>query len=158
MYLPAQNIRAIAKYKGLIRPFCEHSLFEETGTSFGLDPAGYSVRIAQDVELPPQGFVLASTIEEFAFPNWIAGEVKDKSSLARIGVGLMNTHIDPGWRGFLTLEISNHTHEVRRLIRGQPIAQILFVPLAEATEMPYQGKYQDQPNHPVEAIKERRPT
>jgi dCTP deaminase len=140
---------------GMIDPFVERSVFPRTGMSYGLDPCGYSVRIAQDVYLPAHGFALASTIERFVMPDWIAGEVKDKSSLARLGISMFNTHIDPGWEGYLTLEITNQRDFSQRLVAGQPIAQILFVQLAERTEQPYSGKYQNQPDRPVEAIKEK---
>jgi hypothetical protein len=42
------------------------------------------------------------------------------------------------------------------LIRGCPIAQIIFHILDEPTEAPYEGKYQDQRSGPVPAIFERK--
>jgi deoxycytidine triphosphate deaminase len=39
-------------------------------------------------------------------------------------------------------------------IEGHPIAQIIFHELSGPPERIYAGKYQDQPNRPVEAIQE----
>jgi dCTP deaminase len=105
--------------------------------------------------LQPDAFLLASTVERFAMPDWIVGIVHDKSTIARMGIALQNTVIEPGWEGYLTLEITNHGEEPVELVARQPIAQVLFHPLDQPTDRPYRGKYQDQPARPVGAIKER---
>lgn len=94
-------------------------------------------------------FVLASAIEEFQMPSTHGAEVKDKSSNARKGIQVFNTVIEPGWKGFLTLEIAfwNTQHVV--LEPGQGIAQVLFIGSEEMAR--YDGKYQNQPNRPVHA-------
>lgn len=69
-----------------------------------------------------------------------------------MGILVQNTFIDPGWRGYLTLEISYHPLEERGstatktyyLNKGTPIAQIVFHVLDEPTEQPYDGVYQNQ--------------
>lgn len=141
MILPAQTIRA----ENIITPFFERTMFE--GVTFGLSPAGYDVRLAKNLVLYPGDFVLASTLEHFNMPNDVLGVVHDKSTWARVGLALQNTVIEPGWRGYLTLEISHHKfeHEKIVLFSGTPIAQIIFHRLEEETVQPYQGKYQDQP-------------
>jgi dCTP deaminase len=63
----------------------------------------------------------------------------------------MNTVIEPGWRGFLTLELSNNLNEDLEILTGDPIAQILFELLDRPTDQPYTGKYQDQPAGAVQA-------
>jgi len=151
MILSGQTIR---EFEGMLYPFEERTVHSETGMSFGLSCSGYDIRIAQDVFLPSHGFVLASSIERFDMPLDVVGEVKDKSSLARRGISVFNTVIEPGWRGYLTLEIANHSGEVQQLLAGQPIAQVLFRFTDKPVERPYMGKYQDQPNKPVNALKE----
>jgi dCTP deaminase len=126
-----------------------------TGLSYGLSACGYDVRIEQAAVLQPDAFLLASTVERFAMPDWIVGIVHDKSTIARMGIALQNTVIEPGWEGYLTLEITNHGEEPVELVARQPIAQVLFHPLDQPTDRPYRGKYQDQPARPVGAIKER---
>jgi dCTP deaminase len=124
------------------------------GMTFGCSAAGYDVRIAQTVALDLGGFSLASTVEHFTMPDDVLGIVHDKSTWARRGITCQNTVIEPGWRGWLTLELANHSSEPVIITEGSPIAQIVFHQLLEPTDRPYRGKYQDQPNRPVSAIAE----
>lgn len=119
--------------------------------SFGLSGCGYDVRLAQDIWLWPFWGRLGSTIEHFRIPDDLKAEVKDKSSNARRFVTVQNTIIEPGWHGYLTLELTRHLPWPVLLRRGTPIAQIVFEPLDFPTDMPYRGKYQAQPPEPVPA-------
>jgi len=102
MILSAQSIRK----RGIFTPFCEKSF--ANGLTYGLSHAGYDVRIAEDVELKPGDFTLASTVERFEMPEDLVGMVHDKSTWARRGLSLFNTVIEPGWHGWLTLELVNN--------------------------------------------------
>ena len=62
--------------------------------------------------------------------------------------------IEPGWRGYLTLELTNHGEREIRVAGGTPIAQIIFHLLDAPAEHPYAGKYQDQRQGPQAAILE----
>lgn len=140
MILSAQSIRALK----ILEPFAERTVAH--GLTYGLGPAGYDVRVAESIDLRPGGFMLASTVERFQMPRDVLGVVHDKSTLARLGLAIQNTVIEPGWQGYLTLELSNHSdwgHVC--LYAGTPIAQIIFHFLDQETESPYSGKYQDQP-------------
>jgi dCTP deaminase len=155
MILSAQSIRArcIGCENLLITPFVERSV-SPNGRSFGLSAASYDVRIDQDVIVPPHGFVLASTVERFHMPDDLAGTVRDKSSWARIGLAVQNTLLDPGWCGYLTIELSNHSGAEIVIARDEPIAQIVFELLDRPTEQPYNGKYQNQERGPQPARRE----
>jgi dCTP deaminase len=59
--------------------------------------------------------------------------------------------IEPGWSGYLTLELTNHGHDALDILWGDPIAQIVFHWLDHATDQPYNGKYQDQKRGPQPA-------
>lgn len=144
--LSAQTIRRL----GLVSPLRE-AFRDELGNSGGLGPCGYDITLAFDINMNPGNFRLTSAEEMFEMPNDVMGVVHDKSSLARRGVAVQNTVIEPGWRGHLTLEITNHGAGILAMLRGSAIAQVLFHRLDEPTEMPYRGKYQDQPAGPVEA-------
>lgn len=153
MILSAQTIRRL---KPLEPIFSRSTVF---GMTFGLGPAGYDVRIEFDAEgsisgreLSAGGFLLASTIERFSMPANVVGIVHDKSSWARKGLTVQNTVIEPGWNGFLTLELTNHSNKEVLLKRGMPIAQVIFHWLDLETDSPYTGKYQDQSRGPQEAI------
>lgn len=139
------------------------------GVSHGLAEVGYDIRIKQGVKFYPQLrrhmvvtppfrggpireglFALASAIDEFTMPDNLCGIVHDKSTWARKGLSVFNTVIEPGWRGFLTLELVYHGYEELLIPAGAGIAQVIF----HQTELPanYHGKYQDQEDHPVGAV------
>lgn len=157
--LSAQTIRRLQP----ITPFHERTV--HNGMTFGLSTAGYDVRIAEDIKLssPSRGvtfhtvfgrshFSLASTVEQFDIPDDCLAYVKDKSSWARKGLSVFNTVIEPGWKGFLTLELVYHGNGEMHIPAGSPIAQIVFHKLDEPTEQPYNGKYQNQRAGAVPAI------
>ena len=100
--------------------------------------------------IAPNDFVLAVSLERFIMPRSITGVVKDKSTYARLGIAVQNTVIEAGWRGYLTLEITNHSKYKVALHPNTGIAQMLFFK-GENCENPYpdQGKYQDQSNEPT---------
>ncbi len=153
MILPYQTIVQELGETGRIKPFFADKQIAH-GMSYGCSCAGYDVRIAQDVVIDPGGFKLASIMEEMDLPNDILATVTDKSTWARRGLAVQNTVIEPGWKGFLTIELANHGREVLRIEAGTPIAQILFHRLESPTIRPYSGKYQNQPDRPVDAIME----
>jgi dCTP deaminase len=138
--IPAQTLRRIRP----LEPFCERT--QHNGMTYGLGPAGYDVRIAETVTVGR--FVLASTIERFDLPNDVLAQVCDKSTWARRGIAVQNTIIEPGWRGFLTIELTNHGDAHIEIQAGDPIAQIIFFRLEEPTALPYAGRYQDQERGP----------
>lgn len=138
MILAAQHIRQVKPI------FPIHERTRVFGMTYGLSAAGYDIRVAEDLILFSGNFQLASSIEHFDMPNYILGYVKDKSTWARQGLAVQNTVIEPGWKGYLTLELTNHSKKVIEIKAGMPIAQIIFHKLIEATEQPYEGKYQNQ--------------
>lgn len=145
MILSAQSIRALRP----VNPFCERGVTR--GRSYGLSVAGYDIRIAEGITLMPGQFSLASSVERFTMPNDVLALVKDKSSWARLGLSVFNTVIEPGWCGYLTLELKNQGSDALVICKSDPIAQILFHRLDEPTERGYEGKYQNQEAGPQPA-------
>ncbi len=150
--LSGQTIRRLS----ILTPCHERTRHDSTGLTYGLSVAGYDLTIKDQVYIHPQrelsygrAFVLAVANEHFDMPSNVLGRVHDKSSLARRGLQVFNTVIEPGWRGYLTLELANHSDEGIALEAGQPIAQVVFDYLDEDAERPYSGRYQDQPHEPV---------
>lgn len=143
----------------------------EHGVTHGLSEAGYDIRIHQEIRFlvdddgrrtvtivdgllstaNPGTFTLASAIEEFQMPNHLVGIVHDKSTWARQGLSVFNTVIEPGWNGFLTLELVYHGNEDLIIPAGSGIAQVIFHDVSDPVQ--YTGRYQQQPNRPVPAIK-----
>lgn len=150
----------------------------EHGVSHGLTEAGYDIRIKQTVLFHPHGypewsdgpcvatkwrgedgkqcgefrhgrFALASAMEEFQMPNNLVGIVHDKSTWARKGLSVFNTVIEPGWNGFLTLELVYHGNDTLTIPAGAGIAQVLFSEISQLGN--YKGKYQNQEDMPVPA-------
>lgn len=153
MILSAQTIRKLCQTKTpLITPFSERGVFR--GVSFGLSACGYDIRVREELHLRRGEFVLASSFEHFSIPNNLCMRVLDKSTWARRGLFCQNTIAEPGWHGFLTLELTLHEqYEIPHPVieAGTAIAQVVFEQLDEPTELPYVGKYQDQPPEPVPA-------
>lgn len=131
------------------------------GTSYGLSEAGYDIRIAEevlfhrgsfvrvDVTVSNGNFALASAMEKFQMPPDLVGIVHDKSTWARRGLSVLNTVIEPGWKGFLTLELVYHGTEELLIPAGSGIAQVIFHEIAVPAQ--YEGKYQNQEEGPQEA-------
>ncbi len=59
--------------------------------------------------LHPGEFVLGQTLEWTELPNDLVARLEGKSSLGRLGLLIHSTagYVDPGWKGNLTLELSN---------------------------------------------------
>ena len=152
----------------------------QNGVSYGLSEAGYDIRIAEDIHFKrglfgsrsvvvtqfydpetPESliverhvhkgrFTLASAIEEFYMPDNLVGIVHDKSTWARFGLSVFNTVIEPGWHGFLTLELVYHGDNNLFIPAGSGIAQVVFHETTCAAR--YDGKYQRQSQGPTGPI------
>jgi len=99
--------------------------------------------------LHPGEFVLGSTAERVAIPDDLVARLEGKSSLGRLGLLIHSTagYVDPGWDGYLTLELSNVANLPITLYAGMKIGQISFFQLTSPAEVPYGSagnKYQGQ--------------
>ena len=152
--LSSQSIRRLCQNtnRPLISPFVERGI--ANGKSYGLSVCSYDCRIDHDLFLGPGQSALANTIEHFALPDNICGQVLDKSSYARRFVTAFNTHFDPGFMGWATIELVNLGDEMVVYKMGDALCQFVFHWLDEPAEAPYSGKYQNQVRRPVEAIYE----
>lgn len=101
--------------------------------------------------LHPGEFVLGSTLEVVRLPTDVVARLEGKSSLARLGLVIHSTagFIDAGFKGDVTLELSNVATLPILLYPGMKIAQLAFFPLDRPAEHPYGSsvvgsKYQGQ--------------
>lgn len=134
MILPAQTIRSL----GILEPCSERTEFG--GVTYGLGPAGYDLRIVQDIDLWPGRQVLADAVEYFRMPDDVMGILYTKSTWARLHIECPNTVIEPGWFGHLRLEINMHGgREPRTIQAGTGVAQVVFYRLEAKTEQPYKS-------------------
>ncbi len=101
--------------------------------------------------LHPGEFVLGSTLERVVVPNDMVARLEGKSSLGRLGLLIHSTagYVDPGWDGYLTLELSNVANLPITIYPGMRIGQISFFRLSTPAVTPYgtnaiHSKYQGQ--------------
>jgi dCTP deaminase len=92
--------------------------------------------------LHPGEFVLGSTLEKVTLPDDIVGRIEGKSSLGRLGLLIHSTagFVDPGWEGYLTLELANLSNLPITLYPRMRIAQISFFRMTTPAEVPYGSK------------------
>ena len=92
--------------------------------------------------LHPGEFVLGSTSERVRLPDDLVARLEGKSSLGRLGLLIHSTagYVDPGWDGYLTLELSNVANLPITIYPGMKIGQISFFRLSSAAENPYGSK------------------
>jgi dCTP deaminase len=101
--------------------------------------------------LHPGEFVLGQTIEWVELPDDLVARLEGKSSLGRLGLLIHSTagYVDPGWKGKLTLELSNVANLPIALYFGMRIGQISFFEMSSPVDRPYGSaglgsKYQGQ--------------
>jgi dCTP deaminase len=97
--------------------------------------------------LPAHSYGLGVTLERVAMPANVTGLLLNKSTYVRCGVLLPATVIEAGWKGHITLEISNSSNADVRIFALEGIAQLLFFEGDDcATNYDERdGKYMDQP-------------
>ncbi|HHC08268.1 MAG TPA: dCTP deaminase [Actinobacteria bacterium] len=101
--------------------------------------------------LHPGEFVLGATLETVGLADDVVARLEGKSSLGRLGLLIHSTagFIDPGFRGQVTLELSNVANLPIAIYPGMKIGQISFYELSTPAEHPYGSpevgsKYQGQ--------------
>ncbi|WP_435345616.1 dCTP deaminase [Haloarchaeobius sp. HRN-SO-5] len=100
--------------------------------------------------LHPGDFVLGTTEERVEIPADLIAHVEGRSSLGRLAVVVHATAglCDPGYRGQITLELSNLGSAPVALTPGMRISQLTFTELKSPADRPYGAergsKYQDQ--------------
>lgn len=176
--LPDSAIRALAN-AGMIAPFAEHTeaplsyglgsygytmrvardfkrLRDDLPEGFTLIPEAMqdSDFVKFDADLciiPPNDYVLGVSYEAFNIPKDVLVVCVGKSTLARAGLVVNITPLEPTWAGYLTLEISNTGKRPVRIRANEGIAQLLFYRNApcETTYADRNGRYQGQPASPV---------
>lgn len=143
--------------------------------SYGLSSFGYDLRVADEFKvftnvynsvvdpkqfrpeafvdmctpeciIPPNSFALARSVEYFQIPDNVLAFCIGKSTYARCGIIVNVTPFEPGWKGYVTIEISNTTPLPAKIYAGEGIAQVIFFEgiAPEITYADRKGKYMDQ--------------
>jgi dCTP deaminase len=172
---PDHWIRKMSLEHGMIEPFVD-SQKREGVISYGVSSYGYDMRVADEFKVftnvhsaivdpknfspqsfvdiqtdvcivPPNSFALARSVEYFRIPRTVLTLCVGKSTYARAGIVTNVTPFEPGWEGYVTLEISNTTPLPAKIYANEGIAQVIFFEADEECEVSYAdkaGKYQKQ--------------
>ena len=86
----------------------------------------------------PGEFILASVYEYVELPDNIVGQIHGRSSIGRLGLIIHTSagYVDPGYKGYLTLEIINVNKVPIKIYPKTKVAQIVFIE-TESSEVPY---------------------
>ena len=168
-------IKQMVQEKEMIKPFVSEQKRGKT-ISYGLSSFGYDARVSNEFKIftdvdsaivdpknfnknsfvsrkvdeciiPPNSFVLASTVEYFKIPKDILVICVGKSTYARCGIIVNVTPLEPGWEGHVTLEFSNTTPLPAKIYANEGVAQFIFLKGNEIPEVTYadrKGKYMGQ--------------
>ena len=168
-------IKKMAQEKGMIKPFIPKQKKGKT-ISYGLSSFGYDARVSNEFKIftdvdsaivdpknfnknsfvsrkvneciiPPNSFVLASTVEYFSIPKDVLVICLGKSTYARCGIIVNVTPLEPGWKGHVTLEFSNTTPLPAKIYANEGAAQFIFLKGNEKPSITYEkrnGKYMNQ--------------
>jgi len=105
----------------------------------------YREVVCDKIVLPPQSFILATTMEYIKLPENMVAFVEGRSSIGRMGLFIQNAGwVDPGFEGRITLELFNANSLPIELEAGRRICQLVFGTMDNPALKPYAGKYQGQ--------------
>ena len=110
-------------------------------------PTSFVTKKSSECIIPPNSFVLASTVEYFRIPDNVLVICLGKSTYARCGIIVNVTPLEPSWRGNVTLEFSNTTPLPAKIYANEGACQFIFLKGNEKPETTYsdrEGKYMDQ--------------
>jgi dCTP deaminase len=168
-------IKQMSLEKEMIKPFVENQQRGDN-ISFGLSSYGYDARVSNEFKIftnvhstvvdpknfsqesfvtkkedvciiPPNSFVLASTVEYFKIPRDVLVICLGKSTYARCGIIVNVTPLEPEWEGHVTLEFSNTTPLPAKIYANEGACQFIFLKGDQSPEVSYadrKGKYMKQ--------------
>jgi dCTP deaminase len=120
--------------------------------NFDTDCSGSEYKDTDEFILEPGNFALGVSMEYVRVPEDHIVICMAKSTLARTGLQLCVTPLEPGWEGYVTLEMFNPTHLPIVIPTGIGAMQMHFLEGDEPCLTSYKtrgGKYQNQPAEPV---------
>ena len=168
-------IKEMVRTNNMISPF-ENKQVRDNKISYGLSSFGYDARVSNEFKIftnvnseiidpknfkqnnfiskngeeciiPPNSFVLSSTVEYFKIPNDVMVICLGKSTYARCGIIVNVTPLEPSWEGNVTLEFSNTTPLPAKIYANEGAAQFIFLKGNEKPDITYadrNGKYMKQ--------------
>lgn len=115
-------------------------------TNISMDePIKYREIVADEITIPANSFILATTREVIKLGPNICAFVEGRSSIGRMGLFVQNAGwIDPGFEGQITLELYNANQLPITVKAGRRVGQFVFARTEGTVEKPYGGKYKGQ--------------
>src|SRR6056297_3798882 len=111
------------------------------------DKLNYNKIDSDEIVIPPNSFLLATTKEYIKLPDYLTAFVEGRSSIGRMGLFIQNAGwVDPGFSGKITLELYNANRLPIKLEADRRICQLVFASMDNKADNPYCGKYQGQKN------------
>lgn len=101
-----------------------------------------TISVRHPFVIQPREFALASVLEWIELPDHISARIDGRSSLGRLGLVIHSTagHIDAGFRGSITLELSNVGMMPILLYPKMRVCQLVFELLTSPARRPYGKK------------------
>jgi dCTP deaminase len=96
-------------------------------------------RLGETILLYPQQTVLSSTLEYIRLPKDIMMTIHTRSSYVRLGISV-NTIVQPGYCGCISLELTNTNKNTVNLTVGAPLVQAVLHRVSSETEYLKQGR------------------
>jgi deoxycytidine triphosphate deaminase len=115
------------------RPYDEGTYFHEL------------THVDRDLTLQPGDSVLACSSDIYTMPPGYFGLLQTRGSLGRLFVAVTcnDAQIEPGYKGKITLEITNHSRFAVAIPVGSRVAQLFLFRCSTEVSFPYEGRYQD---------------
>lgn len=100
------------------------------------------VKKGGQIIIHPGEFLLGTTMEKVTVPDDLVCQLNGRSSIGRLGIIVHATagFIDPGFEGYITLEMTNVANIPIALYAGMRIGQLAFTRLSSPAENPYGTK------------------
>ena len=119
--------------------------YMEAGCITLTDEIKYRELEGDTIIIPPNSFLLATTMEYMEIPDNMTAFVEGRSSVGRMGLFIQNAGwVDPGFKGEITLELFNANSLPIKLEAGRRICQLVLCSMDKPALHPYNGKYQGQ--------------
>jgi deoxycytidine triphosphate deaminase len=94
----------------------------------------------QNIDILPNEIVLTHALEYIETPEYLAGMLVGRSRYSRLGLSVHCTgnFINPGYRGYMPLQLVNNNSFPIRIYPYMDLAQIVFVLLSSEPDINYQ--------------------
>ena len=84
------------------------------------------VEIDDGYLLSPNEYILAPLVEKFNMPDDLAGHIRPRTTMNKLGLLVVAQHINPSFCGKLYLGIKNISNSIIEILPGISIAQCVF--------------------------------